>query len=152
MRVENLHCTLVFIGNIAQYRIEPLQLAAREVNVDRFGVRFDSARYWAHNHIVYAAPAGLPPPLAQLVQGLEHSLSKHGFKFDIRAYRPHVTLLRNAHWSDAPLPALPPVRWQINDYALVQSEVQQSRVDYRVLARFPLRTFAGNAPCGPGSL
>lgn len=138
MRGETLHSTLVFIGNVGHSRLEALQLAAQEVSGKAFELRFDAAHYWGRNHIVYAAPGLVPQHLAQLVSALEHHLELHRFKFDQREYIPHVTLLRNARWTDAPLPAMQPVRWQIQDFALVQSAQQNGQADYRVLARFPL--------------
>jgi hypothetical protein len=44
-----------------------------------------------------------------------------------------------------PLPAMPPVCWQITDFALVQSVPRDGLADYRVLARFPLRTNTPNS-------
>lgn len=76
--------------------------------------------------------------LAQLVNVLMQHLTAHCFKFDWCEYKPHVTLLRNAYWSDAPLPAIQPICWQIRDFALVQSVPQDGLTGYRVLARFPL--------------
>jgi 2'-5' RNA ligase len=138
MSGETLHNTLVFIGDVELARLEALQLAAQEVSGQAFELCFDAARYWTHNHIVYAAPGETPQQLAQLVDALEQRLSVHGFKFDQRQYKPHVTLLRNARWTDAPLPKRQPVCWQIGDFALVQSAQQQGEPHYRVLARFPL--------------
>ena len=138
MRGETLHNTLVFIGDVELYGLEVLQLAAQEVSGESFELCFDEARYWGHNHIVYAAPRQVPQQLAQLADTLKQRLAAHRFKFDRRAYQPHVTLLRNAHWSDAPLPAMQPVSWQIRDFALVQSAHRDGLMDYRVLARFPL--------------
>ena len=138
MSDETLHNTLVFLGNIEQSRLETLQLAALEVSAVCFELCFEVARYWGHNHIVYAAPVHVPPALAQLVDTLEQRLVKHHFNFDRREYKPHVTLLRNAHWTDAPLPEMPPVRWQVHDFALVQSVREDGLANYRVLERFPL--------------
>ena len=138
MRIESLHATLVFIGLIERGRLEALQLAAQEVAAEDFELEFDIARYWGHNHIVYASPSGVPQQLTQLVESLEESLTRHLFKFDKRAYKPHVTLLRNARWTDEPLPAMPQVRWRVSDFALVQSTPQE----YRVLATFPLNSHA----------
>ena len=138
MRSEMLHNTLVFIGNVEQARLEALQLEAQEVSGQAFELCFDAAHYWGHNHIVYAAPGETPQQLAQLVDALEQRLSVHGFDFDRRQYKPHVTLLRNARWTDAALPKKRPVCWQIRDFALVQSEQQEGEPHYRVLARFPL--------------
>jgi 2'-5' RNA ligase len=137
-RVETFHCTLVFLGDIAQSRLESLQLAAQEVHGQGFELRLSVARYWGHNHIVYAAPAEAPNLLGRLVTALEQSLSKHGFKFDQRGYRPHVTLIRKAQWQDIPLPDMRQVGWHIDDFALVQSRSRHGVADYRVLARFPL--------------
>ncbi len=139
MRSETLHNTLVFIGAVALDRLEPLQLAAQEVRASAFELRLDEARYWGHNHIVYATPSHVPRQIMRLVGGLEHCLLEHHFKFDQRAYQPHVTLLRNAHRTDAALPEIAPVRWHISDFALMQSQFQDGLVNYRVLARFPLK-------------
>ena len=136
MRAEMLHVTLVFIGELDQDRLEALQLAAQEVAAEGFELRFDAARYWGHNHIAYAAPNHVPQPLKQLVGALERRLARHHFKFEPREYKPHITLLRNAHWSDAPLPAMPSVCWRIRDFALVQSLPGE----YRILARFPFNS------------
>lgn len=139
MLADNLHNTLVFLGNVAEHRLEALKLAAQEVQGERFELRVDRARYWGHNHIVYAAPQEVPPPLAQLVSDLELCLAQHRFRFDRRDYKPHVTLLRHAKWSDEPLPEMPAVRWPVRDFVLVQSPQQEGDRRYRVLARFPLR-------------
>jgi 2'-5' RNA ligase len=138
MHSETLHNTLVFIGDVEQARLEALQLAALEADAACFQLCFDEARYWGHNHIVYAAPSHVPQQLAQLASALEQRLTLHRFKFDQRDYKPHVTLLRNAHWSDKPLPGMHPVCWQIQDFALVQSGQQNGLASYRVLARFAL--------------
>lgn len=143
MRSETLHNTLAFIGNVEQSRLEALQLAAQEVSGNALELRFDAAHYWGHNHIVYAAPSHVPQQLAQLVSTLEQSLARHRFKIEQREYKPHVTLLRNAHWTDAPLPDMHPVRWQIQDFALVQSVQQDGLASYQVLSRFPLMPSGG---------
>jgi len=138
LRSGTLHMTLVFLGDVALHRMEELQLAAREIDGEAFKLSFDAARYWRHNRIVFAAPAFMPPQLVQLVRGLEQSLAMHRFEFDKRPYKPHVTLLRNARWSGAPLPEMNSVVWQANDFALVQSAPDEG-ASYRVLARFSLR-------------
>lgn len=143
MRDQTLHATLIFIGSVASGRLEALQQAAREVCAEDFELRLDQARYWGHNHIVYAAPSDTPQPLVQLVDTLAQHLEAHGFKFDRRDYRPHVTLVRKARCNDATLPAMPPANWQIHDFALMQSTQWDGLPEYRVLARFPLRAGGG---------
>jgi 2'-5' RNA ligase len=143
MRSEMLHNTLVFIGEIEQSRLESMQLASMEVSAASFELCFDEMRYWGHNHIVYAAPVHVPQQLVQLVSVLEQCLTMHRFQFDQREYKPHVTLLRNARWTDTPLPGMQKVCWRIHDFALVQSVRQDAEVCYQVLARFPLSESSG---------
>lgn len=138
MRTDTLHATLVFLGEVAQDRLEALKLAAEEVGAERFELSFDEARYWGHNHILYAAPRVVPPQLLQLVRELELHLTRHRFKFEQREYKPHVTLLRNAHWTDNSLPAMPPVLWDVREFVLLQSELQNGEANYRTLAHFSL--------------
>lgn len=136
MRAETLHATLVFLGSVAEPRLEALYLAAQETNFRGFALNFISPRYWGHNHIVYAAPEETPRQLAELVDELGRSLRRHHFRFEDRPYKPHVTLLRNAKWTDAELPPMPAVRWQMRRFALVQSSGDAAGSSYRVLAYF----------------
>jgi 2'-5' RNA ligase len=138
MLANTLHSTLVFIGNVGQSGLEALRLAAQEVSGRAFELCLEEARYWEHNHIVYAAPKLFPPHLVHLVGTLEQHLTAHRFKFDRREYKPHVTLLRNAGWTGASLPSMSPVCWQMKDFALMQSVQQGGQASYQVLARFPL--------------
>jgi 2'-5' RNA ligase len=114
-------------------------MSAQEVNGQDFELNLTQAHYWGHNHIVYAAPDATSPQLAGLVDELESRLRRHRFHFEKRSYKPHVTLLRNALWSDAPLPRMPVVRWQINDFVLVRSLNDERGARYEVLARFGLK-------------
>ena len=136
MRPATLHVTLVFLGEVAESRLEALQLAAREVDFQRFDLELVEARYWGHNHIVYAAPEIIPSQHTTLVNELESKLHNHCFKFERRPYKPHVTLLRNAQWSDAPLPRQSKICWQVSDFVLVQSLNDEQGTYYEVLARF----------------
>jgi 2'-5' RNA ligase len=139
MRADSLHCTLVFLGNVATHRLEALQLAAQEVAAAPFSVTFDRAAYWGHNHIAYAATSMIPFELRELVAGLQSALRRHRFRFEQRDYLPHVTLLRHAKWSDAPLPAMSGVTWPVSEFVLLQSLPSDAVSHYQVLARFPLK-------------
>jgi len=138
MRTDTLHATLVFLGDVAEQRLEALYLAAREVRCQKFDLKLTTAHYWGHNHIAYAAPDVIPAQLGELVNELERCLHNHRFQFEERPYKPHVTLLRNAQWSAAELPPRSAVRWQVKDFVLVQSLHNEQGVRYEVLARFPL--------------
>ena len=136
MREETLHCTLAFLGEVPEARLEALCLLAQATACPPFDLELECANYWGHNHIVYAAPTKTPEPLAVLVASLEEGLRAHRFHFEQRAYKPHVTLLRHAQWTDAPLPPMPPVRWRCSGFVLVQSLGDAQGARYEVLCRF----------------
>ncbi len=86
MLPATLHATLVFLGNVPVHRLEALKLVAQEVRGVAFNMSIGLARYWGHNHILYAAPPVLPAPLSLLVYELEQHLRVHRFRFEQRPY------------------------------------------------------------------
>lgn len=136
MRTDTLHCTLAFLGEVAEHRLEVLQLVAQEATFQPFTLEWTAAHYWGHNHIIYAAPEEMPSALSELVRSLQDILRTHRFRFEERPYKAHVTLLRHAQWTDAPLPSMPAVRWQAHDFVLVQSLSDAQGARYEVLCRF----------------
>lgn len=136
MRTDTLHCTLAFLGEVAEHRLEALRLAAQQAIFQPFSLEFCAAQYWGHNHIVCAAPDETPPELTELVASLQDILHAHRFRFEDRPYKAHVTLLRHAQWTDAPLPPMPAVRWHCREFVLVQSMGDAQGARYEILCRF----------------
>ena len=135
MRRDNLHLTLVFLGNVARESIPQLEAIAQRQSGAGFDLNFGVTGYWRHNRIVWAAPAAAPAALSDLVATLERALKTDGFKFDARTYVPHITLVR-----DARAPAvLPPLAfaWPVRDFALIESARGVKGAEYRVLVRWP---------------
>jgi RNA 2',3'-cyclic 3'-phosphodiesterase len=136
MRRDNLHQTLVFIGEIAEKRKPDLSAVASNIEAKLCQLQFGTVGYWRHNHIVWAAPVTTPAPLAQLVSALEAGLSAAGVAYDSRPYSPHVTLVRDAH-RRAPLPSIC-FDWLLRDFVLVESVHDTRGAVYRVIERWPL--------------
>ena len=136
MRRENVHLTLVFIGDIAVGRLDELRSVAATMSGVAFGIVLDQLGYWRHNRIVWAAPQTVPGPLRELVTGLERALKQAGYEFDRRPYAPHLTMIRDAR-EPRVLPALD-VPWPVADFALVQSVRDEHGSRYQVVASWPL--------------
>jgi len=134
VRRDNLHLTLVFLGDVAREKIPQLAAIAAQQRAIAFDLEFGAIRYWQHNRIVWAAPQAVPPPLSGFVAALEPALSEAGFDFDRRPYVPHVTLLRGAR---PPATAISiALDWPVRDFALVEAVRDESRPAYRVLERW----------------
>jgi 2'-5' RNA ligase len=139
-RVENIHLTLVFIGEVDADRVEALLQAASQaemLGVPRFDLVFDSLRYWRHNQIVYASVGNVPQELMHLVNGLQLAVSCAGFALEDRPYAPHVTLVKRA--SCRALPELPrPLVWPVKEWVLVKSEQTSGGSVYSPVHRWSL--------------
>src|SRR4051812_10996126 len=96
MRRENLHQTLVFIGDVAADKMAAIQEAGAALDGFAFTLEFGTLHYWRHNRIVWAAPSATPQPLLETVAALETALERADVAFDRRPYAPHITLIRDA--------------------------------------------------------
>ena len=141
VRAENIHLTLVFLGEVSIDRLDALCQAANEVQgtgVRAFNFAVEEVSYWKHNRIAYAGTAKAPQGLLDLVDALQSALSAAGFAFDRQAsYIPHITLVRRAR-----CPALPelagPVVWPVHEWVLVKSEQANGRSVYLPIGRWSL--------------
>lgn len=149
VRAENIHLTLVFLGEVSVNRLDALCQVANEVRgagVQTFDFAIEEVHYWKHNRIAYAGTAKVPQGLLDLVSALQSALSAAGFAFDQQAsYVPHITLVRKAR-CPAPsiklgtgLPELAqPVVWPVREWVLVKSGQANGRSGYTPIGRWPL--------------
>jgi len=134
---RNIHLTLVFLGEVARERLPGLEALAASTTAPRFDLVVDRVEYWRHNRVVWAGVASIPAALALLVGRLESSLSAAGYRFDRRAYVPHVTLLRNARRAPA-VATMRTLAWPVGRFALVESVPATNGRSYEVLREWPL--------------
>jgi 2'-5' RNA ligase len=140
-RRENLHQTLVFLGNVAGARLREITELASRLEVPAFELEFGSTGYWRRSGIVWAAPHATPDSLHAMVAALEQSLRRAGFRLEERPYASHITLIRDAH-APRVLPALA-FDWGVRDFALLASANGERGVEYRVVAQWLLQPQPG---------
>jgi 2'-5' RNA ligase len=134
---EDLHITLVFLGQVRAEQLPCVQGAAGRVDSAPLVLRLDRQGWWRGPRVAWCAPADMPAALPALVDQLWRGLRECGFEREARPYRPHVTLLRKAR----PLPGgllAAPIPWQVRDFVLVTSDSQPEGPRYKVLQRWPL--------------
>ncbi|WP_153109092.1 RNA 2',3'-cyclic phosphodiesterase [Propionivibrio limicola] len=141
-RVETIHLTLVFLGEVAEAQL-PLVLAAGErVRSAPFELRIDQLGYWRHNRLLWAGCTTMPPELQSLVDDLRQALTEAGIAFDDakRRFVPHVTLVRKVPEARVAgsLPVIKPILWSCARFALVESQLTEHGSVYRMLKEWPL--------------
>lgn len=60
VRAENIHLTLVFLGDMKASQLDTICLAADTVSGKDFDFIIDSIRCWKFNHLVYATAGESP--------------------------------------------------------------------------------------------
>jgi 2'-5' RNA ligase len=139
---RNLHVTLAFLGRTAEARVADAVAAARSVECPAFAMKVDRLGYWSRGHVLWAGPRTAPPGLAALAEALKRALGRAGFECDERLFAAHVTLARKAG-RPGRLPRLPAARWNVTEFALVESTPTTAGSRYDTLERFAL---AAGAP------
>lgn len=133
---DNIHLTLVFLGNVGRERLAALEALAGAVSAPRFDLSFTRLQYWPHNRIVWAGVERSPQALTALVEALGRLLAQEGFRLEQRPYVPHVTLLRDSRHAPAS-DKLSPVAWSVERFALVESVLAGAH-RYELLRCWPL--------------
>jgi 2'-5' RNA ligase len=131
-RPENLHVTLAFLGSVEEARVAEVERAADTVGSRACPLILDQPGYWKHNRIAWAGASVVPAGLEALVSGLRGALAKSQIRFDAKPFVSHVTLLRDAREPKA-MPALDPIRWNLEGFALVRSVTLPRGSRYQVL-------------------
>ncbi len=132
MRTENLHLTVAFLGNVEDARIAEVERAACDVAPRVASLVLDQPGYWKHNRIAWAGASVVPRELETFVAELRSALTRSHIGFDSKAFLSHVTLLRDAREPRA-MPALDPIEWRLDGFALVRSVTLPRGSHYKVL-------------------
>lgn len=135
MRLDTLHLTVAFIGDVARSRLPDLQELAGQVDAPCVDLTLDVLGEWERKHIVWAGPSTTPDALLQLVEALGGRLKSAGFDLEARSFVPHVTLLRNARCTDQRTPLEASLRWHCDGFVLVESTLGPAGSRYEILAQ-----------------
>jgi 2'-5' RNA ligase len=134
---ENLHLTLVFLGERSESLVPALQDTAAGVRGERFRLDLDVIDTWRKPGIAWAGPSAMPPGLQKLQSDLAAALALIGIAPEERPYAAHVTLVRKAQMGYS-RPITPSLSWLVRDFVLFVSESTRAGVAYRELACWPL--------------
>jgi len=90
---DNMHLTLVFLGEVAEDRLLAIMRALSELETAPFQVRVTGLDTFPRAGVLFAEiePA---PRLLQLQARVAESMARCGFVLESRPYHPHITLAR----------------------------------------------------------
>jgi 2'-5' RNA ligase len=133
---EDLHITLVFLGDLDADRRACAEAAAECVRTGPFALTLNRFGCFPRARVLWCGAAARPQSLMDLLSALNSGLSSCGFRPERRSFAPHVTLARKAR----PLPdreLVDPIAWPVSEFVLAIAR-QGERPRYRVLRRWSL--------------
>jgi 2'-5' RNA ligase len=144
----DLHVTLCFLGAVGEVQLAALCERAGQIQAASFELLFDRLEFWREARILAATAARVPPAGSALAEALCTAACELGLAPDVRAWRPHLTLVRGttagaatAGAASAALQLLLPV----SRFYLAQSQELERKPDgpveprrYSTLASWPL--------------
>lgn len=139
LKPERYHLTLHFLGTFSDLpaeRIASACKAAEAVGVPAFDLMLDRAGHFSQG-IGWLGCAQTGAPLQRLWEELRKALAHARIGVQGHAaFKPHVTVLRDARnaWAEQPIE---PVTWSVREFMLIDS-VLGSHSEYRTLGRWSL--------------
>ncbi|HET7764087.1 MAG TPA: RNA 2',3'-cyclic phosphodiesterase [Burkholderiales bacterium] len=131
-RAPNLHLTLAFLGTVEAGRVADVERAAGAVAPVAAALLLDRPGFWKSNRIAWAGASAPPAAIERLALDLRGALARAGIDFDAKPFATHVTLLRGAREPSA-MPALTPVRWEVDGFVLARSRLQAGAGRYEIV-------------------
>ena len=120
---ENLHLTLMFLGNQDSTNIPKLKAFIETLDFKAFDLCIDRRGFFSKLKINWVGASETPPLLVKLHEDIWHHLVPRYVDERKRPFRPHITLARNALPSEIPLPE--PFIWHIDRLALMESLISR---------------------------
>ena len=143
VRPANLHLTLAFLGSVPAAAQAALMAAEPAPGAAAFTLEVGLAGWWRTSRVAWLAPLEEPLALHALHAAVGDAASAAGLRVERRPYRPHVTIARHVRRAPRSLEAFQ-IRWQVTDFALVESLQEAVGARYEVRRRWPLAGRVGN--------
>ena len=152
-RIESLHVTLKFIGEVAAAKVQEIQTGLTQIKAQPFDVEFKDVGFFPNPRSARVFWAGVTASdaLPRLASAVEKSVEKLGIPREKRAYHAHLTLARAPESSASKhcfrllqekLGAEGPPHFgtmSAQEFFLYQSQIMRGGARYTKLHRFPLQ-------------
>jgi 2'-5' RNA ligase len=101
-RVEGLHVTLKFVGEVSEARVQQIKTALASVKSNPFEVKFEGVGFFPNEQKPRSFWIGVGggQQLRNLAMNLNIRLEFLGFKSEVKPYKPHITLARIQYRTD----------------------------------------------------
>lgn len=134
VKSANIHMTLVFLGELTSVRVAQVRQVCQPLP-RAFDLELNRLGFWKRKGIIWAGAKETDTGLIEFVETMREDLRRADFDIDSRPFVPHLTLTRKSR--RRPQVEFEPMRWLIDEYSLVVSELSQDGARYSVSTRWP---------------
>ncbi len=131
---ENIHLTLLFLGELAPGQVEAVRLAVAGLRSASFGMCLDRIEYWPGPRLLCAVPSQPLPAATALAAALREAV-RDTVAVPPRPFAPHVTLLRRLRRLGEV--SMLPLAWPVRELCLLRSQQVGRNVRYSSIDAWP---------------
>ncbi len=132
---HKIHLTLAFLGPVGVETTQCVKRVASGIRWQPFSLTFDRLGWFARSRVMWVGGSELPTPLADLVARLQEELKLCGYTPEHRRFQAHLTLARKVNRPPSET-ELEPIECPFEQFALVQSTLDEHGATYETLATF----------------
>lgn len=155
---NQLHLTLLFLGQVKPEQVPAICEAARNLPVPGFDLSIDGVGCFGKPELPHNLWADVDPvaPVAAIQKALNQRLEAEGFPMESRPFKPHVTLARFRKQRGSARELLASHRhdqfgqFPVHECVLYESTQGAGGSVYTVVERFPLSGSPGGERCSAG--
>ena len=130
---ENLHLTLIFLGEVPSSKINDIKEVMMQIELDSFKLKFNNTGMFKRNGgDIYWAGIEKNNSLEKVHKYLCEKLTIKGFNIEKRAFKPHLTLARevvlNKDFNNYKKPL--DIKSEVNKISLMKSERINGKLKY----------------------
>lgn len=133
---ENLHLTLVFLGDVPKEQIPTIINIMDSAKWIPFPLLLNRMRsFKKDNGSIYWLGCEKCPMLLKLQKELADKLRVAGFKVEFKVFLPHLTLGRQIVSKKSLEQEFPPIVYNVNYFSLMQSDRTNRKLTYKEIHR-----------------
>lgn len=140
LAANNLHITLLFLGNINSQQEQAMIAAAGLVEMPELELTFDQISYWKKPAVLCLTASRFDPKISTVSQQLAAIAKQNLINIDERPFQPHITLARKV--KRAISLEFAAINWLAHDFCLVESCSLAKGVEYRVIEHWQAKPSA----------
>ena len=134
---NNLHITLLFLGNVEENARKYLEKKVVQTFIQSFSLRLDLFGYFKRSQTIWIGSSSYPNELTRLINHLKSIGVQCGVDFDDRPIKPHVTLFRKVPKANFPSEPIS-IIWKVHEFHLMESIPDGNTTQYDKIATYRL--------------